>query len=125
MNNQSFRDFSQTNSNEQAVPFSVNEGMAAIPNRGHNGTGKIGNSTGSRQQISSNGFKSNSSNRVSFRSETKPTGNSSKRKVLSVSQILARVNQKKQRKLEQKKRKKTLKPIIPQKTYILLIKDKP
>ena len=51
--------------------------------------------------------------------------NNKPRKVLSVSQILARVNQKKQRKLEQKKRKKPFKPIIPPKSFILLFKDKP
>nr|QFK69016.1 ribosomal protein S18 [Asterarcys sp. GP-2019] len=51
--------------------------------------------------------------------------NSARRKVLSVSQILARVHQKKQRKLEQKKRKKPFKPIIPPKSFILLFKDKP
>ena len=50
---------------------------------------------------------------------------STKRKVFSVSQILARVNQKKQRKLEQKKRKKPFKPIIPPKSFLLLFKDKP
>jgi small subunit ribosomal protein S18 len=53
------------------------------------------------------------------------SGTSGKRKVLSVSQILARVNQKKQRKIDQKKRKKPLKPIIPPKSFILLFKDKP
>lgn len=51
--------------------------------------------------------------------------NSSKRKVFSVSQILARVNQKKQRKFDQKKRKKPLKPIIPPKSFLLLFQEKP
>jgi ribosomal protein S18 len=49
----------------------------------------------------------------------------SKRKVFSVSQILARVNQKKQRKFDQKKRKKPLKPIIPPKSFLLLFQEKP
>ncbi len=62
----------------------------------------------------------NQPNNVSLKSVS-----SAKRKVLSVSQILARVNQKKQRKLEQKKRKKPLKPIIPPKSFLLLFKDKP
>lgn len=53
------------------------------------------------------------------------TGNSTKRKVFSVSQILARVNQKKQRKFDQKKRKKPLKPIIPPKSFLLLFQEKP
>jgi len=50
---------------------------------------------------------------------------STRRKVLSVSQILARVNKQKQRKLEQKKRKKPLKPIIPPKSLLIILKDKP
>lgn len=52
-------------------------------------------------------------------------GKTSKRKVFSVSQILARVNQKKQRKFEQKKRKKPFKPIIPPKSFLLLFQEKP
>lgn len=59
--------------------------------------------------------------KVSFSKGT----NNTRRKILSVSQILARVHQKKQRKLEQKKRKKPFKPIIPPKSFILLFKDKP
>lgn len=50
------------------------------------------------------------------------SGRSPKRKVFSVSQILARVNQKKQRKFDQKKRKKPLKPIIPPKSFLLLFR---
>nr|YP_009238335.1 ribosomal protein S18 [Bracteacoccus minor]AMO01213.1 ribosomal protein S18 [Bracteacoccus minor] len=49
----------------------------------------------------------------------------SKRKVLSVSQILARVRKQKQRKLDQKKRKKPIKPIIPPKSLIIILKEKP
>ena len=52
-------------------------------------------------------------------------GSSSKRKVFSVSQILARVNEKKQRKFDQKKRKKPLKPIIPPKSFLLLFQERP
>ena len=52
-------------------------------------------------------------------------GMPSKRKVFSVSQILARVHQKKQRKFDQKKRKKPLKPIIPPKSFLLLFQEKP
>ena len=52
-------------------------------------------------------------------------GISSKRKVFSVSQILARVHQKKQRKFDQKKRKKPLKPIIPPKSFLLLFQERP
>lgn len=49
----------------------------------------------------------------------------SRRKVLSVSQILARVRKQRQRKLDQKKRKKPVKPIIPPKSLIIILKDKP
>nr|YP_009238365.1 ribosomal protein S18 [Bracteacoccus aerius]AMO01242.1 ribosomal protein S18 [Bracteacoccus aerius] len=49
----------------------------------------------------------------------------SKRKILSVSQILARVRKQKQRKLDQKKRKKPIKPIIPPKSLIIILKEKP
>lgn len=49
----------------------------------------------------------------------------SRRKVLSVSQILARVQKQRQRKLDQKKRKKPIKPIIPPKSLIIILKDKP
>jgi small subunit ribosomal protein S18 len=52
-------------------------------------------------------------------------GATSKRKVFSVSQILARVHQKKQRKFDQKKRKKPLKPIIPPKSFLLLFQERP
>lgn len=48
-----------------------------------------------------------------------------RRKVLSVSQILTRVRKQRQRKLDQKKRKKPIKPMIPPKSLIILLKDKP
>jgi len=47
------------------------------------------------------------------------------RKVLSVSQILANVRKQKQRKLEQKKRQKPIKPIIPPKSLVIILSDKP
>lgn len=46
-----------------------------------------------------------------------------RRKVLSVSQLLLRVQ--KQRQLTQKKRQKPIKPIIPPKSLIIILKDKP
>lgn len=48
---------------------------------------------------------------------------SRRRKVLSVSQLLLRVQ--KQRQLTQKKRQKPIKPIIPPKSLIIILKDKP
>ena len=49
----------------------------------------------------------------------------SRRKVLSVSQILTRIRKQRQRKFDQKKRKKPIKPIIPPKSLIIILKDKP
>ena len=84
-------------------------------------------SDGSLSSLSTSQFSINGSSTVQKRVQSNFTkgGSTSKRKVYSVSQILARVNQKKQRKFEQKKRKKPLKPIIPPKSFILLLKDKP
>lgn len=52
-------------------------------------------------------------------------GRKSRRKVLSVSQILTRVRKQRQRKFNQKKRKKPMKPLIPPKSLIIILKDKP
>lgn len=49
----------------------------------------------------------------------------SRRKVLSVSQILTRIRKQRQRKFDQKKRKKPIKPMIPPKSLIIILKDKP
>ena len=48
-----------------------------------------------------------------------------RRRVLSVSQLLNRVRQQRQLKLEQQKRQKPIKPIIPPKSLILILKEKP
>jgi ribosomal protein S18 len=48
-----------------------------------------------------------------------------RRKVLSISQLLVRVQKQKQRQLSQKKRQKPMKPIIPPKSLIIILKDKP
>ena len=48
-----------------------------------------------------------------------------RRKVLSISQLLVRVQKQKQRQLNQKKRQKPIKPIIPPKSLIIILKDKP
>jgi len=53
------------------------------------------------------------------------TNRKSRRKVLSLSQILAQVQKQRQRKLDQKKRTKPIKPIIPPKSLIIILKDKP
>ncbi len=129
MNNQSFSDFSQVNSNSsfstdhtkngQNENLGITNVLTTLPSFPKQSMQKKqsfgGNGTANTRAASSNSAKSNTSRGL----------NNSRRKVLSVSQILARVNQKKQRKLEQKKRKKPLKPIIPPKSFILLFKDKP
>nr|YP_009240271.1 ribosomal protein S18 [Ankyra judayi]AMO01363.1 ribosomal protein S18 [Ankyra judayi] len=55
----------------------------------------------------------------------KPNIKNVKRRVLSVSQILSRVRKQKQRQTEQNKRKKPIKPIIPPKSLIIILKEKP
>ena len=47
------------------------------------------------------------------------------KRVLSLSQILGRIRQQRQKKLEQQKRQTPIKPIIPPKSLILILKDKP
>jgi small subunit ribosomal protein S18 len=65
----------------------------------------------------------NSRNNSSKKSTT--TSTLRRRKVLSVSQLLVRVQKQKQRQLNQKKRQKPVKPIIPPKSLIIILKDKP
>lgn len=48
-----------------------------------------------------------------------------RRKVLSVSQLLIRAQKQKQRQMNQKKRQKPIKPIIPPKSLVIVLKDKP
>jgi ribosomal protein S18 len=132
MNNKSFGDFTELNVNSrsstdhangpQGESFEMTNGLPSVSpkqplqkKQGFDGNARTTQSRATNSQFSSTGRKSNSVRGT----------NNTRRKVLSVSQILARVNQKKQRKLEQKKRKKPLKPIIPPKSFILLFKDKP
>nr|YP_009492002.1 ribosomal protein S18 [Pediastrum angulosum]AWI68151.1 ribosomal protein S18 [Pediastrum angulosum]AWI68251.1 ribosomal protein S18 [Pediastrum angulosum]AWI68438.1 ribosomal protein S18 [Pediastrum duplex] len=62
-----------------------------------------------------------------IKSQMKDTKNRglSRRKVLSVSQIVARATKQKQKMLEQRKSKKPMKPIIPPKSFLILLKEKP
>lgn len=46
-------------------------------------------------------------------------------KALSLSQLLARLRQQRQRKVDQEKRQKPIKPIIPPKSLVLILKEKP
>jgi ribosomal protein S18 len=47
-----------------------------------------------------------------------------RRKVLSVSQLLGRITKQRRKKLEKQKRQKPIKPIIPPKSLILILKEK-
>lgn len=125
MTNQSFNDFSQGNSTSS---FSTKH----TENQTENGNvstifqaSATQKPSGQKQNFDGNGGLARRTSFNSNKANSSRATSSSRRKVLSVSQILARVNQKKQRKLEQKKRKKPLKPIIPPKSFILLFKDKP
>ena len=53
------------------------------------------------------------------------TGKNTKRRILSISQILSRVRKQRQRQTDQTKRKKPIKPIIPPKSLIIILKEKP
>jgi small subunit ribosomal protein S18 len=48
-----------------------------------------------------------------------------RRRVLSVSQFLGQIRQQRQPKFDQQKRQKPVKPIIPPKSLIIILKDKP
>nr|YP_009629492.1 ribosomal protein S18 [Coelastrella saipanensis]AVV61602.1 ribosomal protein S18 [Coelastrella saipanensis] len=127
MNNQSFDDFSFMNSNSsfstnhtnntQSQNLEMTNGVPFVSPNLKQGIQK-------KQNVVGNGNLT-SRGTSNFAKSSFSKGNNARRKVLSVSQILARVHQKKQRKLEQKKRKKPFKPIIPPKSFILLFKDKP
>lgn len=81
---------------------------------------------GSRNSMGKNndfGTKRNVGNSRKKSAETKSSSTLRRRKVLSVSQLLLRVQ--KQRQLSQKKRQKPMKPIIPPKSLIIILKDRP
>jgi ribosomal protein S18 len=125
MNNISFDDFSLMNSS-----FSSNhsnnkdlEMTNSLPLVSSNLKQNIQKNQNGQSGVANGKMPSRSTSNFAKSSFSK--GKNVRRKVLSVSQILARVHQKKQRKLEQKKRKKPFKPIIPPKSFILLFKDKP
>ena len=69
-----------------------------------------------KSSLRSKDLKSNS------RTLTAATG---RRKVLSVSQLLVRLQSQKQNQMNQKKRQKPIKPIIPPKSLVIILKDKP
>jgi small subunit ribosomal protein S18 len=48
-----------------------------------------------------------------------------RRKVYSLSQLLSKLRQKRQQRVEKKKRQKPIQPIIPPKTLIIILKEKP
>jgi small subunit ribosomal protein S18 len=131
MNNQSVDDFSLLNSTSASFSLSNHTNNTQSENlEMTNGLSFVSSNLKQviqqKQNIVGNGNITSRGTSSNFaKSSFSKGGNNTRRKVLSVSQILARVHQKKQRKLEQKKRKKPFKPIIPPKSFILLFKDKP
>ena len=128
MTNQLMSDFSLENSNSHSPSENVKTSLVPLQysrkaDQSLGGDSFAGKSNQTNEQAFKNG------NRSSFQKGSEQTfmkgGVPSKRKVFSVSQILARVHQKKQRKFDQKKRKKPLKPIIPPKSFLLLFQEKP
>lgn len=93
---------------------------SASPNRSKTGT--FATSKGERSSASRRETSARNSS-TTKKGVAKPSSTLRRRKVLSVSQLLLRVQ--KQRQLNQKKRQKPIKPIIPPKSLIIILKDKP
>ena len=55
----------------------------------------------------------------------KPDLTTSRKRVLSVAQLLGRLRKEREKKEQQKKRLKPIKPIIPPKSMVILLKEKP
>lgn len=100
---------------------SVKSGLNGVPpiltreTKGENPTKFALKKTTSYKPQNKEAFKSNG-----FKSEGLKV-----KRVLSLSQILGRIRQKRQKKLDQQKRQKPIKPIIPPKSLIIVLKDKP
>nr|AYQ94372.1 ribosomal protein S18 [Chloromonas rosae] len=69
--------------------------------------------------------KLNKVNGIKTQSKGKLKKNLKIKRVLSLSQILGRIRILRQKKVEQQKRQKPIKPIIPPKSLIIILKDKP
>jgi ribosomal protein S18 len=63
--------------------------------------------------------------RARSRKTTSTTLRKFRSRVLSVSQLLGKITQQRQQKLDYQKRQKPIKPIIPPKSLILILKEKP
>lgn len=125
MTNQPNRDFSIENSNSHSSSGDFKSSLLPVQSKvdpSQGGDSFAGKSSKANLQASKNGNRFTSQKGGE---QTLKSGMTSKRKVFSVSQILARVHQKKQRKFDQKKRKKPLKPIIPPKSFLLLFQERP
>lgn len=128
MTNQPISDFSIENSNSHSSSEEFKNSLLPLQlsrktNQSQTVESLTGRSSQTNFQVSKNGNRL-SSQKGGDQMFTKG-GMPSKRKVFSVSQILARVHQKKQRKFDQKKHKKPLKPIIPPKSFLLLFQERP
>lgn len=93
------------------------KGMGARSKTGTFASSKGERSSAARRETSARNSSTNK------KGVAKPSSTLRRRKVLSVSQLLLRVQ--KQRQLNQKKRQKPIKPIIPPKSLIIILKDKP
>ncbi|MGQ2958534.1 MAG: 30S ribosomal protein S18 [Agrobacterium sp.] len=61
----------------------------------------------------------------SFKNKKKTNPTQESRRALSITQLLGRVRKQRQQKVDQQKRQKPIKPIIPPKSLIILLRDKP
>lgn len=121
-------DFSIENSNSHSSSENFKNSLVPLQSSSTpNGSQRESFALGARKANQTNGQGSKNGNFSQNGSDQNfmKGGAPSKRKVFSVSQILARVHQKKQRKFDQKKRKKPLKPIIPPKSFLLLFQERP
>ena len=128
MTNQPLSDFSIENSNSHSSSENVKTSFVPLQFSRKADQSQGGAFASSQQRTSSQTNAQQNGNRSTSQKGEQTFlkgGMPSKRKVFSVSQILARVHQKKQRKFDQKKRKKPLKPIIPPKSFLLLFQEKP
>lgn len=128
MTNQLMSDFSLENSNSHSSAENVKTSLVPLQYSRKADQSLGGDSiAGKSNQTNEQAFKNanHSTSQKGGEQTFMKGGVPSKRKVFSVSQILARVHQKKQKKFDQKKRKKPLKPIIPPKSFLLLFQEKP
>ena len=70
-------------------------------------------------------FKTNQNKNTQRRPGTSFQVGQTSRRVLSLSQLLGRIRKQRQQKVEQQKRQRPIKPIIPPKSLVIILKEKP